>query len=399
MVRAPGPRNEQARGTLALVAVALLFGTGHHLTKPLLAPQAVALGADVVSAGVVVAAQGVGGLLAALTAGAVMDRIGGRRVMAAGAVVFAAGAGVMTAATSPEVLAAGNLVFGGGGVATWLAAQTLSTVARDDASTSRRIARVSTAGLVGQLCGPTLGGMLADAISVRMAFAAAAVAGVVLLPATLAHPRTPPHRGRTTATTATDAYLPGASTRALLTRRGLPAVVCATAIATSLQNIRQAFLPLYLDGLGWSSTEVGMILSIAGLGAVLSRAGLTMLDRRLGPAALITLCLLPGALTLGASVSVESVVLVAVIVAISGFSLGLAQPVTLLQITRITAQNERGRAVGIRIAANRIMQAAVPVAFGAVAGLMGLLTAFWFVSATCAVGGGAVAWSFRRLRR
>lgn len=377
--------------TASLVLVALFFGLGQNIIKPVIAPQAVALGGDTFAAGLVVAAQGVGGLLVALPIGALMARVGGQRIASAGTVVFILGAALMVVATTPTVLGLGHFLFGAGGVGAWLAAQTMATVAADDSSARRRIARVSTAALIGLLAGPPLGGLLTDWLDVNAAFAASLVSGLLLLPVLLALPRHSRDAGEGQVTAVEGVPSSRLQISALWGRPGVVATLLTSCIAQALQTIRQSFLPLHLDGLGWTATQIGFVLSVAGIGALASRGAFTLLDRRLGTPALIAICLLPGALTLGTAVSSAAAAVVIVSVLISGFSLGLAQPVTLLTLARATSERERGPAVGLRVFGNRFVQAAAPAAFGAVAALAGLVPAFWGTAVVCAVAGLAVS--------
>jgi predicted MFS family arabinose efflux permease len=383
--------------TTSLVLLALSFGLGQNVIRPVIAPQAVALGGDALSAGLVVAAQGVGGLLVALPVGALMSRVGGRRIVAVGAVGFVLGAGLMVVATTPFALGLGHLVFGAGGVGAWLAGQTMATVAEDDAASRRKIARVSTAALLGLLGGPPLGGILTDLISVRAAFVAALVSGVCLFPVLFALPRSARTGDPTTA--APDevrATSPARPAGGMWGRPGLVAMLVTSCLAQALQTIRQSFLPLHLEGVGWSATQIGVVLSVAGVGALAARSAFTALDRGLGGPALLALCLLPGAVTLGTAVTSASAAVIVASVFVSGFSLGLAQPVTLLGLARITSERERGPAVGMRVFGNRCMQAAAPVAFGGLAAMAGLVPTFWAFAGLGVVAGAVVSRAYQR---
>lgn len=376
--------------TGTLVLVALCFGLGQNIIKPVIAPQAVALGGDTFAAGLVVAAQGVGGLIVALPIGALMARVGGRRIMLIGTLGLIAGGAIMVAATDPIMLGAGHFLFGAGGVGAWLAAQTMATVAADDSASRRRIARVSTAALIGLLAGPPLGGLLTDLVNVTAAFVAALVSGVLLLPVLITLPRHRRHSAGQAAAQGGPAEArpsSGPQATSLWSRPGFVPTLLTSCLAQTLQTIRQSFLPLHFDELGWTATQIGALLSVAGVGALASRGAFTLLDRRLGTPALITICLLPGAITLGTAVSSTSPVVVVVSVLISGFSLGLAQPFTLLAMARVTSERERGPAVGLRMAGNRLVQAAAPAAFGAAAAIAGLVPAFWGAAGVCAVAG------------
>ncbi|TDE07458.1 MFS transporter [Jiangella asiatica] len=382
--------------TWSLVLVALCFGLGQNVVKPIIAPQAVALGGDAVTAGIVVAAQGLGGLLTAIPTGNLLGRLGGRVIVGAGAAVFTLGAALMVVAADPVPLAVGHFLLGAGGVGAWLAAQTLATIATSDAASRRKIARVSTAALAGMLGGPPIGGLLTDYVGVTAAFAASLVAGVLLLPLALFLPRGT--RADLAATPAKRLPDGGRAARLFAThlwrRHGVLAALVTSSTAQALLTIRQSFLPLHLEGGGWSSTQIGTVLSLAGVGALAARSAFAVLDQRFRASTLMTMCTVPGAVALGTSASSYTGVVVVVSVLVSGFALGLSQPLTLLMLARVTSESERGMAVGQRVAGNRLTQAVVPAIFGLLAGWLGLLAGFWVIVVACIAGDFAA-----RLRR
>lgn len=389
------PATSPYASTWSLVLLALFFGLGQNIVKPIIAPQAVALGGDAVDAGIVVAAQGVGGMLAAIPAGSLLGRIGGRRIVAGGSAVFVLGAATMVLASGPAVLAIGHFLLGVGGVGAWLAAQTMATVAASDDASRRKIARVSTAALIGMLGGPPLGGLVTDTIGVEYAFLTSVAMGVALIPVALVLPRRPPRpeerHGRPEQSRAS---------RLLAThlwhRHGVLAALVTSSVAQALLTIRQSFLPLHLEAGGWTSTQIGVVLSVAGVGALGARGAFTVLDTHLRTPALMALCTLPGALTLGIAASSHAVVVVVGAVLVSGFALGLSQPLTLLMLARVTSEAERGLAVGQRVAGNRLMQAVAPAVFGVLASWLGLATAFWAIAVSGVAGGVVVSWPRRR---
>lgn len=381
----------------SLVLLALFFGLGQNIVKPIIAPQAIALGGNALDAGVVAAAQGIGGLLVALPVGGLLARLGGRRVVGVGSVVFAAGAGVMAFAPNPELLALGHFLLGAGGVGAWLAAQTMATMAASDDASRRKIARVSTAALIGMLGGPLLGGLLTDLVGVEFAFLTSLLMGLLLLPVAIVLPR----GSRISAVEKQQAPRVSRASRLLDThlwrRPDLLAALLTSSVAQALLTIRQSFLPLHLEAGGWSSTQIGAVLSVAGIGALGARGAFTVLDRRFRTPVLMALCTLPGALSLGIAASSHAAGVVVTSVLVSGFALGLSQPLTLLMLARVTSDAERGPAVGQRIAGNRLMQAVAPAVFGGLASWIGLLAAFWIIALVCA--GGGVLLSFRRSGR
>jgi sugar phosphate permease len=64
----------------------------------------------------------------------------------------------------------------------------------------------------------------------------------------------------------------------------------------------------------------------------------------------------------------DSFWLIALIMAISGFTMGVGQPATMAWVSRISSQERRGLAIAIRLSANRLGQVSMPALAGLVAG-------------------------------
>jgi MFS family permease len=59
---------------------------------------------------------------------------------------------------------------------------------------------------------------------------------------------------------------------------------------------------------------------------------------------------------------------IAVIMVISGFAMGIGQPATMAWVSRISNAESRGLAIAIRLTANRFGQVAMPAVAGVIAG-------------------------------
>jgi MFS family permease len=59
--------------------------------------------------------------------------------------------------------------------------------------------------------------------------------------------------------------------------------------------------------------------------------------------------------------------LIAALLAITGFAMGIGQPATMAWVSRISSPQNRGLAISIRLTSNRFGQVVVPVIAGAVA--------------------------------
>lgn len=69
---------------------------------------------------------------------------------------------------------------------------------------------------------------------------------------------------------------------------------------------------------------------------------------------------------LGIAVSTEFY-LIALLLAITGFAMGIGQPATMAWVSRISSPGNRGLAISIRLTSNRFGQVIVPVVAGTVA--------------------------------
>ncbi|MFD3702138.1 MFS transporter [Nocardia sp. NPDC058658] len=109
-----------------------------------------------------------------LTAGALSDRLGRRRVFLVGAVVFTLASAACAVAWTSEVLIAARVVQGGGAAMMMGTALALIAGAYEGAEAGgreRAVAIFAAAGAFAATSGPIIGGLLIDSVSWRMMFA------------------------------------------------------------------------------------------------------------------------------------------------------------------------------------------------------------------------------------
>ncbi|MBF6333869.1 MFS transporter [Nocardia transvalensis] len=97
-----------------------------------------------------------------LTSGSLSDRFGRRLVMVIGLVLFGAASLLAAYANSPEMLIAGRVVMGIGGVLIMPSTLSILITVFDDAERPKAIASWSAVATVGMVGGPVLGGVLLD---------------------------------------------------------------------------------------------------------------------------------------------------------------------------------------------------------------------------------------------
>jgi len=216
-----------------------------------------------------------------LSAGALADRLGARRVMRAGVALFALASAAAALAPSTTALVAAQVILGVGAAALVPASLTLLTHAYPDP-----VRRAKAVGIWAAIsasafaAGPVLGGLLIDAVGWRLVFAInlpfAAAIGALLWRGVAETPRTPA-RGLDLAGQATAIIALAALTFALIESRSLGwgsplvaggllvAVVAGVAFIAVERRGRAPMLPLELfSSRAFSaSTAAGALVSFA----------------------------------------------------------------------------------------------------------------------------------------
>ena len=146
----------------------------------------------------------------------------------------------------------------------------------------------------------------------------------------------------------------------LLRIPGFFTVLTASVVTMSAQDLVVLYLPLLGVERGLGVGEVGIILTIRSIAAVVSRIGyakmvmvigrvrLTFLSMALGGAAFVTLAL------------PVPVLVLQIAAAVLGVGLGIATALSLTSVVELAPADVRGTALSLRITGNRIGQACMP---------------------------------------
>jgi len=146
----------------------------------------------------------------------------------------------------------------------------------------------------------------------------------------------------------------------LLRIPGFFTVLTASVVTMSAQDLVVLYLPLLGVERGLGVGEVGIILTIRSIAAVVSRIGyakmvmvigrvrLTFLSMALGGAAFVTLAM------------PVPVLVLQIAAAVLGVGLGIATALSLTSVVELAPADVRGTALSLRITGNRIGQASMP---------------------------------------
>jgi predicted MFS family arabinose efflux permease len=75
--------------------------------------------------------------------------------------------------------------------------------------------------------------------------------------------------------------------------------------------------------------------------------------------------------------------------------MGIGVPLTVIMMFARSTEGRSGQTLGLRLTANNFVRLSGPVAFGAIATVLGLAPVFWILAAVMA-GGGWLSWSGRK---
>ncbi len=317
------------------------------------------------------------------------------RVLLVSLVVMALiGVGYALATTPGQILVL-LVVNGLADLGAWLALQALITHAGSQEFLARPLWLFSLGWGIGAAAGPVVGALVLEHAGfptlgwLFVAFSLLTATAVVFVP----------YRDRD-GTRPASSEGTSAKKSALLTIAQRPAVkgvLLSSYVALFVNAVRTSFYPLYLEREGVAVSRIGVLLSAFGIASLLVRFGLQRLVQRWGAGRVLVwsmwLCVLPMAATPWV---VDSYVLLLVTAAATGAAYGINPPVTVELMARHTRASQRGVAMGMRIASNRLAQVTQPLLFGGLAASVGVVAAFPVAGVLLA---GLTIWTWREAER
>lgn len=335
--------------------------------------------------GMVLGARHVLPLFLSIHGGSLMDRLGGRRVL-----IFFAVLGIVIPLLYPALpwlgaVLALQMIAGLSDSMGWLGAQTL--IGQHMRGSTLYTGRLSFSVRFGHFVAPPAIGAVWDAFGPLWAFMGLSVWGFGMLCCALMLPAQPKADSAPAAPPR-----PRVTLRDLLPRRGdyfdafrlLAMPTIALVVMVSMlhhvgSSMQSTFFVVYLGGIGFSGTEIGLLLSAYSVAAALGALIAGRTARWVRPYWLMMGAVLAGVLSLAITPLLGGMVLLMLAAALRGVSNGVSQPMLISTVLRAAGPDIQGRAVGMRGTANRVASIAAPVVMGGLAELAGIEASFYIV--------------------
>ncbi|BCW17392.1 MFS transporter [Arthrobacter sp. NtRootA9] len=372
------------RSATALLLHSALIQAVTFLVRPAATYRALELDVPGYALGVLAASYAVFPLLLAVPTGGLVDRLGERKLMAIGAgVVLGCSTFLLFWGSSIVALIMGTALLGAGQLACVVGQQ--AVVANNAASTRMDSAfgYLTFAASLGQALGPLaislVGGASIHPDTQAIFLLAVCMSAVLFLDTFLVSAEV---SGKAKAGTAGGGT---GNALALLRTPGVARALATSATVLAVVDLTMVYLPALGTDRGLTAATVGAMLTVRAVFSMVSRLLLGRVSRRIGRMRLLVISLALSTAALAAAAVPMPAWLLFVVMAVLGLGLGIGQPLTMSWLSAQAPEGQRGRALALRLAGNRVGQVVLPSAIGVVAA--GLGAAGVFLASAVVVGG------------
>ena len=343
----------------------LLIQAGIYVVRPIITYKSVELGADALLVGLIGATFALAPLVLAIQVGRFVDKGRAGLALMAGSVILVLTTIALLFINSILLLMLAMPALGMGHLLIMVGGQTLIANRSNSADYEKNFGLLTFYASAGHAIGPFVGGWLADSGEVTvnanaaflfaLALFVAAVIGSIALSTRKENPK--PRND-----------LEKAKVKQVLAIPTFKSAMFVASATTAVVDVVLIFLPLYGRQIGLSVTDIGILLAIRSIASLAVRLILGQISERLGLRTILIWGSMVTAVSMVALGLTASFWWIALIMAVSGFAMGIGQPATMAWVSRISAAESRGLAIAVRLSANRLGQVAIPAIGGVIAG-------------------------------
>ncbi len=369
----------------AVYACGMFNGPMYHIVSVIMPLWAVMLGASPVMIGVVIGSRQVLPMLFAIHGGALMDRLGTRRMLV--------GFGLIGMATPvlfpvfPWVAAAIvlQMVSGLAESLNWIGAQAL--VGQAMKGHPVYAGRLSFALRMGNLSAPPLIGAAWDIFGPWGAFGflslwvGGGLIAALVLPAGAGRPA---GAGTETRPTLRDLVPRLSDYVAAVRLLAIPAillVIASTVLRHSGTAIQGSFYVVYLEQIGITGTSIGLLLGVFGVVGAFGSLAPGPLSRFIPTHWLLIVTTLGSIACMAVTPLLGTFALLMIAIGLRGGVQGASMTLMISITAQSAGADAQGKGVAVRITANRVTSMLVPVIMGAVVEAVGIENGFYIIGA------------------
>ncbi len=367
---------------LLVLLNSLFIQGGIYVVRPIVTYKSIELGADATWIGVIGAAWAVAPLLLAIPIGRFVDKGKDGLALFAGASTLLLVSIAMPFINNVPLIMLAMTVMGMGHLLVMVGGQTMIANRSGSAKYERDFGLFTFYASLGHALGPLAGGWLADTgegqinTAAPFWFSAVIFALGVAASISLAKNSTPKHSEQKDAAKVT--------AREVLALPKFKSAIYTASASTSVVDVLLIFLPLLGTQNGMTPTQIGVLLGIRSASSMLVRGVLGQISKKFGMRFTLEAGVIVTLVSCVLLIYVTDFWIIAAILAVAGFAMGIGQPMTMAWVSRISPAHMRGLAISIRLTANRFGQVMAPAAAGLIAGA-GVSGVFWMLAGIQAV--------------
>ena len=347
-----------------------------YIVRPMITYRALELDASPTMIGVIAALYALLPVLFALAFGRWVGTLGEGRFVILGTASMSLAAGLLIFAQSIPLLAVAAALSGLSHLACMVGGQTLVSLRSPNDQYEKYFGYYTFSASLGQMLGPIIAVLVAGSTGVipkstTTAFAVAAIFAIAAL--------IPIMNWRNEEPTVRAAQREEGALRSagsLLKNRKIFSAIYTSMAISSVGDILVVFLPLLGNEKSFSAFSIGVIIAIRAGASMLSRIYLGKLSEKFATERILVVSTIISLTACAAMAFASNVYLLAIIVVIAGFALGVGQPLTMSMVSLATAPEDRALAVSARLTGNRFGQFILPAGAGVLASSSGTSAVF-----------------------
>jgi len=335
------------------------------------------IGATAFWIGMAIAMRALLAMVFSIQTGAIMDRLGARRVSIALGLVGAALVPLYPLVPTVGGVLALQVIVGFLHLTCWIGAQAL--VGRMTKGAPEMMGRFSFLATLGNFLGPLLAGLAWQHLGPWGAFGMVAIWSLAFVATVATVPRSV-DTGAAEKATMQDLVPRWAHYAAGFGMLKVPMVayiIVVSAVLAGTYAMRHTFLAVYLESIEFSGGEIGFIVGSIALAGSVAGLAVGRLSRWMAPHWLVMIGTALATATFCVAPLFSGFWSLWAIACATGVCSGTAFPMILSVLTRSAGTEQQGISVGLRATMNRTASLTVPIAMGAIVGATSLAIGFF----------------------